>query len=29
MKRRGVIGLAGVDTRALTRAIREHGMPHG
>jgi len=28
MTRRGVIGLAGVDTRALTRAIREHGMPH-
>jgi carbamoyl-phosphate synthase small subunit len=29
MARRGVIGLAGVDTRALTRTIREHGMPHG
>lgn len=29
MQRRGVIGLAGVDTRALTRAIRENGMPHG
>ena len=29
MKRRGVIGLAGVDTRALTKRIREHGMPHG
>jgi carbamoyl-phosphate synthase small subunit len=28
MKRRGLIGLAGVDTRALTRAIRERGMPH-
>jgi len=28
MTRRGVIGLAGVDTRALTRAIREKGMPH-
>jgi carbamoyl-phosphate synthase small subunit len=28
MKRRGVIGLAGVDTRALTRIIREKGMPH-
>jgi carbamoyl-phosphate synthase small subunit len=26
--RRGVIGLAGVDTRALTRIIRERGMPH-
>ncbi len=29
MKRRGVIGLAGVDTRSLTKAIRENGMPHG
>jgi carbamoyl-phosphate synthase small subunit len=29
MKSRGVIGLAGVDTRALTRLIREKGMPHG
>jgi carbamoyl-phosphate synthase small subunit len=29
MKRRGLIGLSGVDTRALTRAIRESGMPHG
>jgi carbamoyl-phosphate synthase small subunit len=29
MKRRGLIGLAGVDTRALTRIIREKGMPHG
>jgi carbamoyl-phosphate synthase small subunit len=29
MKNRGVIGLAGVDTRALTRKIRETGMPHG
>ena len=28
MARRGVIGLAGVDTRALTRRIRERGMPH-
>ncbi len=28
MARRGVVGLAGVDTRALTRAIREQGMPH-
>ena len=28
MSRRGVIGLSGVDTRALTRAIREKGMPH-
>jgi carbamoyl-phosphate synthase small subunit len=29
LARRGVIGLAGVDTRALTRRIREQGMPHG
>ena len=29
MKTRGVIGLAGIDTRALTRKIRETGMPHG
>jgi carbamoyl-phosphate synthase small subunit len=29
MARRGVIGLCGVDTRALTRLIREKGMPHG
>src|SRR6185312_10511309 len=29
MKNRGLIGLAGVDTRALTRRVREHGMPHG
>jgi len=29
MARRGVIGLAGVDTRALTKRIRERGMPHG
>ncbi|HEX8232899.1 MAG TPA: glutamine-hydrolyzing carbamoyl-phosphate synthase small subunit [Caulobacteraceae bacterium] len=28
MKRRGVVGLAGIDTRALTRRIREQGMPH-
>ena len=27
MARRGVVGLAGVDTRALTRRIRENGMP--
>jgi carbamoyl-phosphate synthase small subunit len=27
--RRGVVGLAGVDTRALTKRIRERGMPHG
>ena len=29
LKRRGVVGLAGIDTRALTRLIRERGMPHG
>jgi len=29
MKRRGVIGISGVDTRALTKLIREKGMPHG
>jgi carbamoyl-phosphate synthase small subunit len=29
MKRRGVVGIAGVDTRALTKIIREKGMPHG
>ena len=28
MKRRDVVGLYGVDTRALTLAIREGGMPH-
>ncbi len=28
MKRRDVVGLAGVDTRALTKLIREKGMPH-
>ena len=29
LKRRGVVGLSGIDTRALTLAIRERGMPHG
>ena len=29
MKARGVVGLAGVDTRRLTRRVREQGMPHG
>ena len=29
LRRRGVIGLAGVDTRALTKKVREEGMPHG
>jgi carbamoyl-phosphate synthase small subunit len=28
LKRRGVIGLSGVDTRALTTLIREKGMPN-
>ena len=28
MKRRGVVGLAGVDTRALTVRIRDAGAPH-
>jgi carbamoyl-phosphate synthase small subunit len=28
MKRRGVVGISGVDTRSLTKAIREKGMPH-
>ncbi|MBA3811539.1 MAG: glutamine-hydrolyzing carbamoyl-phosphate synthase small subunit [Caulobacteraceae bacterium] len=27
LKRRGVVGLSGVDTRALTKSIRERGMP--
>lgn len=26
---RGIVGLSGVDTRALTHIIREQGMPHG
>src|SRR5262245_17507036 len=29
LKRRGIIALAGVDTRALSARIREHGMPNG
>ncbi|HWF78402.1 MAG TPA: carbamoyl-phosphate synthase domain-containing protein, partial [Caulobacteraceae bacterium] len=29
LRRRGVVGLCGVDTRALTKSIREKGMPHG
>ncbi|MBL8558233.1 MAG: glutamine-hydrolyzing carbamoyl-phosphate synthase small subunit [Hyphomonadaceae bacterium] len=29
LARRGVIGLSGIDTRALTRRIREQGMPNG
>ncbi|WP_158912935.1 glutamine-hydrolyzing carbamoyl-phosphate synthase small subunit [Caulobacter sp. S45] len=28
MQARGVVGLAGIDTRALTKLIREKGMPH-
>ncbi len=28
MKRRGVVGLSGVDTRALTALIRDKGAPH-
>src|SRR5437667_8363905 len=28
LKRRGIIGLSGLDTRALTARIREHGMPN-
>lgn len=29
MRRRGIIGISGIDTRALTALIREQGMPHG
>lgn len=29
LKKRNIIGIAGVDTRALTARIREHGMPNG
>ncbi len=29
LKKRGIIALAGIDTRALTAHIREHGMPNG
>jgi carbamoyl-phosphate synthase small subunit len=28
LRRRGIIGLSGIDTRALTRLIREQGMPN-
>ena len=28
LKARGIVGIAGVDTRALTARIREHGMPN-
>ena len=29
LKHRGIVGLSGLDTRALTRRIRENGMPNG
>ena len=29
LKKRNIIGIAGIDTRALTARIREHGMPDG
>src|SRR4051812_45845322 len=29
LKARGIVGLAGIDTRALTIRIRENGMPNG
>ena len=29
LKARGIVGIAGVDTRALTAMIREKGMPNG
>ena len=29
LKRRGIVALCGIDTRALTRLIREKGMPKG
>jgi carbamoyl-phosphate synthase small subunit len=29
LKARGIIGISGVDTRALTAGIRENGMPNG
>ena len=29
LKARGIVGLAGIDTRALTALIREKGMPNG
>ncbi len=29
LKARGIVGIAGVDTRALTALIRENGMPNG
>ena len=29
LKSRGIVGLSGIDTRALTNRIRENGMPNG
>ncbi len=29
LERRGIVGIAGIDTRAITHKIRENGMPHG
>ena len=29
LKSKNIVGLPGIDTRALTVRIREHGMPHG
>jgi carbamoyl-phosphate synthase small subunit len=29
LKRNRIVGLSGIDTRRLTRLIREHGMPNG
>jgi len=29
LKKRNIVGIAGIDTRALTARIREHGMPNG
>jgi carbamoyl-phosphate synthase small subunit len=29
LRARNIVGLSGVDTRALTARIRDHGMPHG
>jgi carbamoyl-phosphate synthase small subunit len=29
LKKRNIVGITGIDTRALTARIREHGMPNG
>lgn len=29
LRKRNIVGIAGIDTRALTARIREHGMPNG